>query len=177
MATTNNAPKIERNIINAHIINDKMSGSYQLTLNDNIQRYVKTHPEEQDEEKQFTLENVDNISFFTGDVIKAIIDSNKLFKVIYTKANFNLANARKTENTASIDKFKQLKLDAQAFALSDATITLTYKDVPKGTPEEYVDTDGQKKTRNSKRNKRIYEIKSITLGSFAEELLRDLLRS
>lgn len=165
--------KLELDIVNAHMVND----SYQLTFDKNIRRYVKTNPDADTEEGKYTLEEVNNISFFTSDVIKSLINSSKLFKTIYMKANVRLSMGRKNDNTKMIDEGNQLKLDAQSYALADAKIELTFKDIPKGTLEEYTDEDGTRAQRKSLRPKRNWSITSITIGSFANELLRDLLRS
>lgn len=174
MAATTSNPvstgKIERTVSTFSFVN----GSINMMFNTNVQRYVQVD-KTGDPEKDYQLKEVNNLSKFEGEVIKAL-SSNKTFALVYNLAKTMAGKGRESNNAEMISAANDLRSKAITYALTGSVLTMTYKDIPKGTEEEYVDeVDGQKKTRASLRDKRQYEIESVKLDDFSIKLLQQLL--
>lgn len=157
-----------------------------LTLDKEIEAYVRTHPDEEDEDKQYTLEKTNTRSIYYSVVAKAIIEHVPQAKLLFNRCNVmlqrlrgDLKEGRKTEKVAArgIDFLKSTKDDAIIYGISDATITLTWKDVPKGTKTTKKDANGKTVTEVSKRTKREFTITDIKPNADNLKMLIQLSRS
>lgn len=172
--TKKNANVIEVVVRYARPVGDDI----EMTLDRNIKRYVKTNPDAPTEEEQYTLEEVNTLSMFYGEVVKGIMldTTHRYFRALFSKVNFLLPKARKAGDAAKIDALKSKKDEAVSYAMLDIKLRLKFMVLPKGTVEKEEDVDGQKKQKLSQRPKMKFEIAASEMTDEANGLIKDMIR-